>query len=121
MIGLQGPSQIINNDERLEILRYDTAEIRWVDGLPVRGPETRLWVECNIQPLNARDLLIVPEGDRHKEQYNLWTQKCDPSRVLVNDTVIRDGKYFQVQGTENWGSYTKARIMLIDAGPRATQ
>ena len=78
--------------------------------------------------MNGRDLLIVPEADRYKEQYWVFmNQQQKP--LFTNDRVIRimasqNGKSgpvgFQVQSSENWGSYTRARIMRIDVGPGAT-
>lgn len=117
MIKLQGPSRIINHDETLEVERSNG--VTYVEGLPVESGRTTFNIICNIQPLTGRDLLIVPEGDRLKEQYFIWCEQNEQI-LLPNDMVKRDGLNFQIQSVENWGSYTRARIMRIDIGPDRT-
>lgn len=111
MIQLQAPSQMIANDENLQVLR--TAKVAYVDGKPNPGNIEKLNIKCTVQPLSGKDLLIVPEGDRFKEQYWLWTT-CE---VLDNDQVVRCGKNYQVQTVQIWGSFRQVRIMRIDVGP----
>ncbi len=65
--------------------------------------------------MSGKDLLLVPEGDRTREQYWLYTE-C---KVQLADRVERCGVNFQVQSVQNWGSYNQARIMRIDVGPFA--
>lgn len=113
MRALQGQSQIINQDEVLQVLREGC--VKFVDGKPLKSKLREFEIRCNIQPLNGRDLLLVPEGDRYKEQYWIWT----PVEVMVNDRVVRNEISFQIQSVETWGSYAKARIMRIDVGEYA--
>lgn len=121
MIKLQAKSQIINHDEKLQLVRVAPRDVVYQDGKPVITNSEPECMVCNVQPVNGRDLLIVPEGDRFKEQY--WVFTNPQTAIVVNDTVIRkdpntqsDVK-FQVQSVENWGSYSRARIMRIDTGP----
>lgn len=116
MIKLQGKSQIINHDEKLKVFRV--GKVTYVDGKPVQTQESSYEIVCNVQPMTGRDLLLVPEGDRHKEQYWLWCEQ-NQKAMEVNDRVVRGGINFQIQSTENWGSYTKARIMRDDVGPKS--
>jgi hypothetical protein len=110
MISLQAPSQIISTDEVLRVVREGC--VRYVDGKPLKDKIKEFEIACNVQPLGGKDLLLVPEGDRTKEQYWLWT----PTAVEINDRVIRRELSFQIQTVEVWGSYAKARIMRIDVG-----
>src|SRR5258706_9312645 len=107
MIGLQAPSQIINYDETLPVVREGC--VTYVDGKPRKSASTIHEVECNVQPLAGRELLLVPEGDRHKEQYWLWTA----DDIRVNDRVVRCGANYQVQVVQQWGSYRQAKLMRI--------
>jgi hypothetical protein len=114
VIKLQAPSQIINNDETITVVRE--GKTKYVDGKKSKGPSVQFEILGNIQPLDGRELLLVPEGDRFKEQYNIWTDQ----EMLVNDRVVRCGANFQVQTVEVWGSFFQARIMRIDVGQNAT-
>lgn len=126
MIKLQAPSQIITHDEELKVFR--NAKTIYVDGKPLPPPQEGFCITCNIQPLNGRQLLLVPEADRYKEQY--WVYMNNLAQPLeINDRVTRCGLdynncpidvNFQVQEVQHWGSYTKARIMRIDTGRSAT-
>lgn len=113
MIGLQAPSQIITTDETLIAVRVCVV---YKDGKPQQKTADRVELIGNVQPLNGRELLLVPEGDRHKEQYWLWTT----GDVRVNDRVMRCGVNFQVQTVQTWGSYSQALLMRDDVGPLAT-
>lgn len=125
---LQGQSRIITGDETLTVNRYEDKvpkDIVYVEGKAVKrqGRKETFTITCNVQPLNGRDLLLVPEGDRFKEQY--WIFMNNQQRPIHdNDEVVRiqEGKTvnYQVQSSEQWGSYSRARIMRIDVGPDAT-
>lgn len=129
MIRLFGNSQILRSDEWLDVFRERPAE--YSEGKPVKQDPVEFRVRANVQPVNGRDLLIVPEHDRFKEQLWLYmdnkqfdvNQGLDvegPSRVQINDRVVRLGVNYQTQTVENWGSYTRARVMRIDVGPEKT-
>lgn len=120
---LQGPSRIINYDECLWVFRNGLVD--YVDGKPVFPQPIEFKMTCNVQPMTGRDLMLVPEGDRYKEQYWVWMNQRDKP-LEINDRVQRRGLddnnketrvNFQVQEIQNWGSYTRARIMRIDVGP----
>lgn len=113
MIKLQGKSRIINYDENLVLLRPNGTD--YVDGKPVQREPTRIEFKANVQPLNGRDLLIVPEGDRFKEMYFVWSD----FEIKINDQIVRQDINFQVQQSEMWGSYSRARMVRIDVGPDA--
>lgn len=122
MIPLYGKPTIITNDEIIVI--YRRKDIVWKDGRPVWNNELALKFRGNVQPMMAKDLLLVPEGDRLKEQLWVWTNndgKCGAGNSIeVNDMMVRLNVNYQVQSTENWGSYTRSRMMRIDVGPDRT-
>lgn len=117
MYKLQGKPRIIKTDEWLDVVR-ETVQ-NYVDGVIQGQDQEQFQVKANVQPLNGRELLLVPEGDRFKEQYNVWAMNAHPpyGAIKVNDRIVRLGVSFQVQQVENWGSYVKARMMAIDVGP----
>jgi hypothetical protein len=118
MIQLFSPSRIINYDEELEVFRERS--VVWVNGKAQDYDTCNFNIFCNIQPLNGRDLLLVPEGDRFKEQYWVWTDsKVDKYTLAPNDRIVRQGANFQVQTIEEWGNYNRARMVRIDVGPYA--
>lgn len=117
MIELQGPSQIITGDEVLEVVRI--GEVVYLDGKPVQRFKEQFKIICNVQPVEGRELLLVPEGDRYKEMYFVFTNNME-KLVLVNDKIVRQGVNFQVQSVQNWGSFQELRIMRYDVGPEAT-
>lgn len=133
-IKLFGQSQILKKDELLTVVREGTAigqNVVYKDGKPIKRNPITFCVRCNVQPLGSKELLLVPELDRFREQYYIYFENKSivtetnieiqaNSLVLDNDRVIRLGVSFQVQGIENWGSYSRARIMRIDTGPNQT-
>lgn len=114
MIKLQGKSRIIAYDEKVTACRE--CRVIYVDGKPVKKDLESFEVICNVQPLNGRELLLVPEGDRDLEQYNLFAEKLQ-FPLMVNDRIIRQGVNYQVQIIEDWGSFIKVRIVKNDVGP----
>lgn len=112
-IALQGKSRIMRFDETVTLSRL--CGTKYIDGKPLAVDVEKVQITGNIQPLTGRDLLLVPEGDRTKEQVWLYTE-CP---LFLQDTVTRCGVKFQVAGVEQWGSYNKARLVRIDVGPDA--
>jgi hypothetical protein len=124
MYQLSGKSQIMTNDETLKVYRQTTT---LVYGKPVANlPILQFSIECNVQPCTGRDLLLVPEGDREKE--NLWVYSTEIEKpVRLNDKITRWSKglqmmlNYQVQNVETWGEapngYQKIRMTLDDVGP----
>ncbi len=115
MIKLAGESQIITGDEVLCVTR--TVFQGYVDGKPTYAEPKVFKIKGNVQPLNGRELLIVPEADRFKEQYWIFTEA---GLLVSKDRVVRCDVNFEVQDVESWGSYSRCRIMRIDVGPAAT-
>jgi hypothetical protein len=126
MIQLFDQVDIIIDDETLTVCRV--GEVLYKDGKPVSTNNIEFQITCNVQPLNGRDLQLVPEGDRYKEQYWVFMNQTQLP-LQTNDTVLRPGVLqnsqptivkFEVQEVQNWGSFTQARIMRIDVGPNAS-
>lgn len=130
MIKLFGKSQILKKDETLDVYRLPSTPF-YKDGKPVQRERFVFQIVANVQPINGRDLLMVPEHDRFKEQFYVWVEnskfKTDmglsetgPAEVIVNDIIQRLGANYQVQSAEDWGTYTRIRMMRVDIGPNRT-
>jgi hypothetical protein len=134
VIKLFGKSQIIAGDECISVFRQGTDithNVNYVAGKPVKRNGFTFKVKGNVQPMSPRDLLLVPELERFKEQYWLYIKNVGfvteegleiqtNSILLIDDQITRLQVNFTVQSIENWGSFIKARIMRLDTGPNAT-
>lgn len=115
MITLKPQSKIMKCDETLQVSR-DVGTKNFSDGKVVDVSKViEFPAKGNVQPLNGRDLLMVPEGDRFKEQYYVFSH----TPLLVEDTITRNGITFEVQSSEDWGSFCRVRMVRIDVGPKA--
>lgn len=103
--------------ETLQVSRAGT--VIWKEGKPVEDKKSTYKMTGNVQPVQGRDLLLVPEAQRTKENFYVWTEQNELTPKL-NDHVIREGVWYQVQNIENWGSYTKIRMTREDVGPHAS-
>lgn len=109
---LQSRSRIMRFDETL--LRITFSEPVYVDGKLQERQEFKVPFLANVQPLNGRDLLLVPEHQRFQEQY--WCYVPEPYFEKTGEIVQRNCINFQVQEVESWGSYQRVRINRVDVG-----
>jgi hypothetical protein len=117
MYQMKGTSRLLTHDEILPVLReggLDDGSVVYVDGKPVKRAPLTFSIRCNVQPMSGRDLMRVPEADRFREQYSLWTYDV---RLRVNDKLLRLGAVYNVEASEPWGRYVKARMLQVDVGP----
>lgn len=117
MIKLQGKSFMIHHDEKLSVVR--DGDTVWTDGKPLKYNDITFDIICCVQPVDDKALLLVPEGDRHKKQFYVWTDNPsnEKSTLKLNDRIKRGDSVFQVQGVGSWGSYCRARMVKIDVQP----
>lgn len=118
-----GYSRLIGSDERVVVYREGTAlggdaPVNYVAGKPQKRAPVVFAVRGTWQPTAGRDLLLMPEGDRGREAWTVWSYPDPLGRCLdVNDKVPRGARVFQVQSAEPWGSYVKASLIRVDVGP----
>lgn len=116
-----GPVRLLDEDETITIERQGTlvgTDVTYVDGLAVMAhPPEVFTMQGTLQPLDGRDLTLLPEAFRERESYNLWVRHGSEALSLrPMDIVSRDTVRYQVQTAETWGDYTKAVIVAIDVG-----
>ena len=96
--------------------RVDRATaVSFEDGKAETTSGETFYVPANVQPVSGRELAILPEGDRVKEQIWFYTA----ASIFLNDVVTAKGARFQVQVVEAWPGYVRARCARIDAGDHA--
>lgn len=94
----------------------------WVDGKWVEGSETEVEIEVNIQPFKNHELMMLPESERSRKWYKLYS--ADEIRTLNegengSDEFIFEGERYRVMSTrrfsmgtlDHWKA-TAARIPL---------
>lgn len=94
----------------------------YTNGTYSPGATTTLSAVGSIQPLSGREQLSLPELQRGKEIYKIYTSTelytVDESSAKKADLVSFQGKVFEVQKVEKWEydfSYFKALIMRVEA------
>lgn len=67
---------------------------------------------CTVQPIQGKDLLLLPEGMRDKEAYTVWTEtECD----TVNEGTDKKPDEIQIYG--DWYKVTKKRSWQVGLIP----
>jgi hypothetical protein len=99
--------------EPITVMR--TSQGEYVAGRYVPGDSQTFEAFGNIQPLNGKELLQLPEGDRDRQAVKIYTAFA----LENNDTVTRaDGINYEVQAVEDWTAFHqphyKARLMRIE-------
>lgn len=60
----------------------------------------------SLQPLSPKEALLLPENERNRESFNLFTEvelfPASEDGLRVADLVVVNGEDFQVRSTEAW-------------------
>lgn len=104
----------------IDLMTLDKAEVtrrgpgQWLDGHYEPGQLETITIDCNVQPLNGREVEQLPEGEREKEQKWVWTQ----TGLVIGDVVCYKGEKYEVQRVEDWTifciSHYKARMTRME-------
>lgn len=79
----------------------------YVDGEWVEGTETNITIDVNIQPLKPSELLILPEADRSRQ----WWKVYSASEIRMDkqgtsgwsaDEFVYQGDRYKVMKVENY-------------------
>lgn len=78
----------------------------YVDGHYVAGRGREFPVKGSLQPLSAREVLQLPEGERVRAAFKLYTdtllQTSRESGERQADTVVVRGESYKVMSIERW-------------------
>jgi len=103
-------------------MRLDTEQITvsragqgsYVNGRFIPATSVETVAEGNIQPLNGKELLQLPEGDRERQTGKIYT-----AYALENGDIVTraDGSRHEVQAVEDWTAFSlahyKARLVRV--------
>lgn len=88
------------------------------DGSYTGGTTETLTVLGSLQPMTPDELVTIPEGDRSRERFKLYTasalRNIDPVRLAKGDTVDVDGVPYEVESVEHWPNHGKAVIVRVN-------
>lgn len=103
-------------DEDLAVKRQTNRGAFDADGFPTPAIFTEFNIKGNIQPISGLEILQVPEGDRTREIFNLWTA----TPLTTDDIIVRNTTEYEVQVVQDWLQqnlqHFRARIVKKDAG-----
>jgi len=112
---MQGKVFLMNSMGQADVFTvHRAATVVWVDGIPQETAVNTYQMTGNIQPLPGKDLLLVPEAQRTKENRIIFTEQ-NAKTPLLNDRVCIEGAFYQVQEVANWGTYSRLRVTKEDA------
>lgn len=84
----------------------------YVEGVWTPAAPSTFDIEGSLQPLNGRELLLLPEGERSKGSWKLYTEPEVELRVAEAggaaeaDTVAWEGRTLRVVGRLDHGHHT---------------
>ncbi len=86
------------------------------DGFPVKPFFDETCFKGNVQPITGFEILQVEEGDRTRQNLNIFTE----FELKSDDIVVRKGIEYEVRTVEHWDiqvsnlSHFKARVVKVD-------
>jgi len=86
----------------------------YVNGHFVPGAESSSSIEASVQPLTGSEILQLPEADRKKEVWKVFSE----SEILANDTITKSSKNYEVRSVRDFSvhsiSHYEAVMVLIE-------
>lgn len=105
---------------------YRTTQGQYVDGEWVEGTESTITIDVNIQPLKEAELMLLPEADRGKQ----WWKMYSASEIRMDkqgtggwdaDEFVYQGDRYKVMKVENYAmgilNHFKALAARIELTP----
>lgn len=76
-------------------------------------------VLASVQPVSADDILRIPEGDRERQMWKLYSadelRAANEATKAKPDQLTIDGDLFIVKMVEKWPAYWKALAIKVEA------
>lgn len=93
-------------DIMTETISVKTFSGQWINGDYVKVPGPDVTVPASIQPMNANEVLILPEHRRSEQWIKVYTslqlKETDERNNIPADEFEHDGKIFQVFRVADW-------------------
>lgn len=94
----------------------------YIDGVYQPSAVETVEVLGSLQPLSPKESLLLPENERNRESFNLFTEvELSPASedgLRQADAVVVDGQEFIVRSVERWRNvdlpYFKALIQRVN-------
>ena len=103
-------------------VRRPIANGAYVEGVYQPSATETIQVLGSLQPLSAKDSLLLPENERNRESFNLFTEvelaPASEDGLRQADVVEVNGEDFLVRSVERWRNvdlpYFKALIQRVN-------
>lgn len=93
-------------------------EISEVDGSFVPGETISLQILGSVQPIQARDLVTIPEGDRVRERFRFYSLhrllNDRVSKLRKGDDIAINCEAFRVESVQHWPNYSMAIVVRVN-------
>ena len=90
------------NDQHTVDIKRETEILNTTTGMyEISGTATISDVACNWQPAGRDEIKLLPEGVNNR---NVWLI-ITATEILLNDTIVKDGKEFRVHNVENFTGF----------------
>lgn len=109
----------------LTVIRY-AAGAYGSNGAYQPGATSTLSIVMSVQPLNGRELMLLPEGERTKQYVRGYTNTqlytAQQSSSKKADRISVDGVTFEVQKIEKWESASMSiqpywKVVMAEVNP----
>ncbi len=98
------------------------ADGAYIDGIYQPSAVETIQVIGSLQPLSAKESLLLPENERNRESFNFFTEielfPASENGIRQADIVLVDGVEFVVRSVERWRntdiSYFKSILQRIN-------
>lgn len=113
---LLGRCRLMSQDERLPILRE--GKVIYRDGKPVKREIARFEATCGVAAMLGKELQLLPEGDRRREQFKVYQQPVfGEPKIQPGDKALRNGGVYVFEDAKDWGSFVEGLMVHQDVDP----
>ena len=113
MISVKVPQKFMRP---VTLRRYSSGS--YVDGVWLDGVSTDTTVMASVQPLAPNDLRLLPEGDRGKRAWKIFSNfllSMGDDNGIKSDEMIIDGISFRISSPEDYQFFGHTEAIFIEA------
>ncbi len=94
--------------QKATLTRYGKGE--YVQGVYEQGNKSCIEIRASIQPITGHELMSMPEGERTRSHFNVFTT----TKLKNEDLINYKGKVYEVRTVEDWDEYSLGKAVLKD-------